>query len=618
MPRDDRLTPIYTVFAAFIERCLLNDRSLLWPEREVWTIAALEEARRRFVEGYLQGRMSFRAKLEAQLGGAPPEVWALFADAFYIYGLPSRTIRTATKRDWVEWSAKQAGLDLPADDDLFWQALQMGFAATGQKYNFKHAQLRLLILMALEIKAAPGGAQGRAALLGDPAAMQALLDGILETIPVRLDRANDMRSAILYMAFPEQYEPILSSGEKDAILQHYAPQVEGRLPDDRDATLRVVRAALEPRLGPGFDFHGEAREEWRPPPAALLRALGEQRDETGRPARLRERAGTAYRGAPETAPDPDLLRVLEALRLSRNVILSGPPGTGKTYIAWQAARRLTEEPGVPAADSGRLQWVTLHPSYAYEDFVEGLRPAVAEGAARPPAEGAAGPPVYEVRPGVFRELCERAAADPERAYVLVLDEINRANLAKILGELVTLIEDDRRGRLRARLPYSGAQLSVPPNLLLLGTMNTADRSIALLDAALRRRFVFVELEPRPDLLAGAVVETDEAVLQLDALMRCLNAAILEHFGPDGRERLLGHSYFLRVARVPAEERLAALELVWNGQILPLLEEYFYARRDRLAEILAPFVDEAAGPLAAREIARLNGEELVVALSRLCK
>lgn len=595
MARSATFEPVYQAFQIFLQRCLLEDRSLLWPEREVWTIANLEQARRRFVEGFIQGRMDFRAKLAAQLSGAPRDVWALIADCFVIYGLPSRSIRPATKQNWAAWAAEQAGLPIPGDDNPIWQALTVGFATTGQKYNLKHAQIRLLVLMALEVKAS----QDPRELLQSPQRLQTLLDDVLETIPLKLDQANDMRNAILYMAFPEAYEPVLSRQEKEAIVRHYGGGTLEATSVDVDAALRQVRQALTPRfrsLPRPFDFYQDLREEWRAH-VDLERALTGQNP----PAHRLEEHSADYQ-----SEDVDLQRVQAALEMTRNVILTGPPGTGKTYLARRAAERLVMGQGAPV--DSFVWWVTLHPSYSYEDFVEGLRPVLAENQDSAPGGG-----VYQIRPGVFREICARAAADPQHRYVLILDEMNRANLATILGEIITLIEDDKRGVFHARLPYSGLPFSVPPNLILLGTMNSADRSITQLDAALRRRFAFIELHPRPDLLRGAWVETDEAVLHLDELLRGLNAVIQEHLGA---ELQIGHSYFLRVAQASPANRLAVLDLVWNTQVLPLLEEYFFAQPEVLLEILAPFVDDAAA-YSPESFQHLRGDDLVVALSRVC-
>src|SRR5690606_1428410 len=166
--------------------------------------------------------------------------------------------------------------------------------------------------------------------------------------------------------------------------------------------------------------------------------------------------------------------ILDQLGRKRNVILEGPPGVGKTFIAKRVAWALLGE-----KDPSRVEMVQFHQSYAYEDFVQGWRPAEAGG--------------FDLRNGIFYEFCERAAGDdPERPYVFIIDEINRGNLSKVFGELLMLIEGDKRGPdFAIPLTYSRAReerFYVPRNLYVLGMMNTADRSLAMVDYALRRRF----------------------------------------------------------------------------------------------------------------------------------
>jgi 5-methylcytosine-specific restriction protein B len=247
-----------------------------------------------------------------------------------------------------------------------------------------------------------------------------------------------------------------------------------------------------------------------------------------------------------------LHELVDLLRTRRQIILYGPPGTGKTYLALEVASALT--------DPANVTLVQFHPAFSYEDFFEGYRPTAVE------ESGRVG---FALTPGPFRKVVDQAREDPGQPYILVVDEINRANLAKVFGELYFLLEyRDRSIDLMYASGDEGRDFSLPKNVYLIGTMNTADRSIALVDAAMRRRFAFLSLHPDDphmrDLLRDWLTREGQPTHAADLLDE-MNSRI-----PD-RDFKVGPSYLMR-PDVATED---GLDRIWRTQILPLLEEMHY-------------------------------------------
>ncbi|MEH2489420.1 McrB family protein [Bradyrhizobium sp. AZCC 2230] len=309
-------------------------------------------------------------------------------------------------------------------------------------------------------------------------------------------------------------------------------------------------------------------------------------------------------------------RIQAILERKGQAIVYGPPGTGKTYWARQTALDLAaigafgrqfvqlavgERAVVKGTDQkeGLVRWCTFHPSYGYEDFIEGFRPQT----------DVAKQLVFVRWAGILKKLCEDARSDSaQRKYFLVVDEINRGDIPRIFGELLTLLEKDKRS-LEVTLPLSGDRFAVPPNVHVLGTMNTADRSIALLDTALRRRFGFVELMPDISVLG---VASAGGSIPLGLWLAALNDRLRVHLGRDARNLQIGHAYLLENGH-PVTDFTRFVQILAED-IVPLLEEYCYEDYGALAQILGSgLVDEAGQRIRHELFGPARRGELVQAL-----
>jgi len=259
--------------------------------------------------------------------------------------------------------------------------------------------------------------------------------------------------------------------------------------------------------------------------------------------------------------DPDLERLKALLTAKRQVILYGPPGTSKTYRAMQLAESLG--PNVVH------ELVQFHPAYTYEEFVIGLRPVTKNGQVQ-----------FVPVSGAFKKLSDQARQDPARPYVMIVDEINRGNIPKVFGELMFAIEYRNKP---VRLQYASDEglWSVPENVYLIGTMNTADRSIALIDVALRRRFYFEEMRPNYDLLEQWLREnaSEDMAEQIPKLLQTMNARITRLVD---RDHVIGHTYFMKPGI-----NWEVLQTVMYHEVIPLLQEYFYNEPEKLRMVLGP-------------------------------
>ncbi len=266
-------------------------------------------------------------------------------------------------------------------------------------------------------------------------------------------------------------------------------------------------------------------------------------------------------------PENEYDQLVSLLRMKKNVILQGAPGVGKTFMVKRLAYSMMGE-----RSTERVKLVQFHQSYSYEDFIMGYRPS---------QDG------FELKTGAFYNFCEKASKDADNDYFFIIDEINRGNLSKIFGELFMLVEADKRGY-QLQLLYSNELFSVPANLYIIGMMNTADRSLAMLDYALRRRFAFYEIDPAFSSEGFRAYQEELGSEVFDRLVRCveqLNEAITKDDSL-GRGFRIGHSYFCNLdagGLSPVDESYLRQRLtqVIDFELVPLLEEYWFDEPDKV-------------------------------------
>ncbi|TCK63142.1 AAA family ATPase [Curtobacterium sp. PhB136] len=542
VPPDARAELIRTASSIFVGRGLRSLDSVFAPGRAVWRADVTAELRQRFVNRPEVDGAVFLEKLATQFDGASDDAKLLMAELLCWQVLPLEQPGERKKRERVTFllDRMEHPVTIPAEID---QAFRSWSFNPGQGISGHMFEATSMVIECVDTWLALSE-DARVQALVDPAAWRDIVAGLPGTsLPIQ-------RNELMFLVHPGFFGEVVSSDNRDAIRAAFAGEVEGQMEDDPDAAFQQITIALQQKArGPALYYVEPLAPRWQKQQAQLKPQEDERALSPEPPA---PRDGFPAAGQPLAdslhMPLPWLQDTLDLIERRKQVILYGPPGTGKTFLAQALSKHVTD------GTDGETTIVQFHPTYSYEDFFEGFRPV---------ANDDSGNLAFTLRKGPLRRLADAAAANPEANYFLVIDEINRGYIAKVFGELYFLLEYRDS---EISLLYSDEPFTLPSNIFVIGTMNTADRSIAMLDAAMRRRFAFIELHPERDPVQNVLTHWAATKgLQDDRadLLTRLNTQIQDH------DAKVGPSFLMK----DLDE--SGLRDVWRYEILPLLAEHHY-------------------------------------------
>ncbi len=537
-----------TLGTRFRDEAFIGQKSIL-DGRRIWTREVFDELYDAYVQSPDETNRSFDEKLTDQLADVSSNARQVFAELYLLQMIPERRMRADTKLGRVRGVLKGCVPPFEMPDDVIELVNSSGVFSGGQGY-YRQRYVHLWILVELGRELMALSREDRQLKLAPEQ-----IECTLATLP---EHRNDVfERTLCYLFAPQHFPTTVSTGHLTQIVDHFTNEF---LPGEaRELSLprktKIIEDNIRAQRGSDWTFYLD-RDEWMNKPAAAEPAV---------PVKASSEAEPGVFSLPPFQPDAHTLlnvsdkwlqRVWRLLNEKKQIILAGPPGTGKTYLAKRIAAQLAKT---------NVTFVQFHPSYGYEEFFQGYRPSGTSGSGL----------TLKLVDGPLRTIAAEASDNQEEPYFLVIDEINRGNLAQVFGELYFLLEyrDDE-----VRLMYSDEPFSIPENLFIIGTMNTADRSIALVDAAIRRRFAFIELHPdtapTKDLLSTWEAE-HKPELPVNALWQELNRRLVANNAD--RNSLIGPSYFMRETRTDYE----GLDLTWETEIFPLLDEIFLDEHERV-------------------------------------